>query len=36
MSFAIENGKQSRMSFLDTQVIREDKAFTTCVYRTIS
>ena len=28
MSFAIENEKQSRMSFLDAQVIREDKTFT--------
>ena len=36
MSFAIGNEKQSRMSFLDVQVIREDKTFTTCVYRTFS
>ena len=28
ISFAIENEKQSRMSFLDAQVIREDKTFT--------
>ena len=28
MSFAIENEEQSRMSFLDAQVIREDKTFT--------
>ena len=28
MSFAIENKKQSRMSFLDVQVICEDKIFT--------
>ena len=28
MSFAIENKKQSRMSFLDVQVICEDKTFT--------
>ena len=31
MSFAIENEKQSRMSFLDVQVIREDKTFTKCI-----
>ena len=36
MSIAIENEKQSRMSFLDAQVIREDKTFTTSVYRTFS
>ena len=36
MSFAIENEKQSKMSFLDVQVICEDKTFTTCVYRTFS
>ena len=36
MSIAIENEKQSRMSFLDAQVIREDKTFTTCVYHTFS
>ena len=29
MSFTIESEKQSRMSFLDIQVIRDDKAFTT-------
>ena len=28
MSFAIENEEQSRMSFLDAKVIREDKTFT--------
>ena len=33
MSFAIENEKQSRMTFLDVQIIREDKAFTTSAYR---
>ena len=33
MSFTIESEKQSRMSFLDIQVIRDDKAFTTSVYR---
>ena len=36
MSFAIGNEKQSRMSFLDVQVIREDKTFTKCIYRTFS
>ena len=33
MSFAIESEKQNRMSFLDVQIIREDKTFTTSVYR---
>ena len=33
MSFTIESEKQTRMSFLDIQVIRDDKAFTTSVYR---
>ena len=32
ISFAIEPEKQNRMSFLDVQIIREDKAFTTSVY----
>ena len=32
MSFKIESEKQSRMSFLDVQIIREDKIFTTSVY----
>ena len=32
MSFTIESKKQNRMSFLDVQVIREDKTFTTSVY----
>ena len=36
MSFAIGNEKQSRMSFLDVRVIREDKTFTKCIYRTFS
>ena len=31
MSFTIENEKQ--MSFLDMQIIHEDKTFTTFVYR---
>ena len=30
--FTIEMGKQNRMSFLDVQIIREDKTFTTSVY----
>ena len=33
MSFTIENEKQNRMSFLDVQIIREDKAFTIFDYR---
>ena len=36
MSFTIENEKQNRMSFLDLQIIREYKTFTTSVYRTPS
>ena len=31
--FRIEREKQNRMSFLDVQIIREDKTFTTSVYR---
>ena len=33
MSFAIEREKQSRMSFPDIAIIREDKTFTSSVYR---
>ena len=33
MSFTIENEKQNRLSFLEIQVITEDKTFTTNVYR---
>ena len=33
MFFTIEREKQNRMSFIDVQVIREDKTFTTSVYR---
>ena len=33
ISFTIENGKDSRMSFLDINIIREKDKFTTCVYR---
>ena len=33
MSFTIENEKKYRMPFLDVQIIREDKTFTTSVYR---
>ena len=33
MSFTIERKKQNRMSFLDAEIIREDKTFTTSVYR---
>ena len=33
MSFTIESEKQNRMSFLDVQVIREDKKFTTSICR---
>ena len=35
MSFTIESEKQNRMSFLDVQIIREDKKFTISVYRKI-
>ena len=31
MPFTIESEKQNRMSFLDVQISREDKAFTTSV-----
>ena len=33
MSFTIVSEKQSRMSFLDVQIIHEDKRFSTSVYR---
>ena len=33
MAFTIEREKQNRMSFLDMAIIREDKTFTTSVYR---
>ena len=33
MPFAIESEKRNRMSFLDKQIIREDKTFTISVYR---
>ena len=33
MSYTIEREKQNRMSFLDIEIIREDKTFTTSVYR---
>ena len=33
MSFTVEREKQNRMSTLDIAIIREDKAFTTSVYR---
>ena len=36
MSFIIESEKQNRMSFLDVQIIREDKTFTTSVYRKLT
>ena len=32
-SFTVENEKQNRMPFLDTQIVREDKTFTISVYR---
>ena len=32
MSFTIESDKQNRMSFLDVQIIREEKKFTISVY----
>ena len=31
-SFTVENEKWNRMSFLDVQIIREHKTFTTSVY----
>ena len=33
MSFTIKNEKQNRMFFLGVQIIRENKTFTTSVYR---
>ena len=36
MSFRTENEKQNRMSFLDVQIIHEDKTFTNSVYRKTS
>ena len=33
MSFTVEREKQNRMFFLDIEIIREDKTFTTSVYR---
>ena len=33
MSFTIEREKQNRISFLDIEIICEDKTFTTSVYR---
>ena len=33
MSFIIENEKQNRISFLDVQIICENKTFTTSIYR---
>ena len=33
MSFTLESEKQNRMSFLDVQISREDKTFTTSAYR---
>ena len=33
MSFTIEREKQNRMFFVDLAIIREDKTFTTSVYR---
>ena len=33
MSFTIEDENQNRMSFLNVQIIRGDKTFTTSVYR---
>ena len=32
MSFATENGKQNRMSFLDLQIIHKDKTLNASVY----
>ena len=36
ISFTIESEKQNRISFLGIQIIREDKTFTTSVYRTLT
>ena len=36
MSFIIESENQNRMSFLDVQIIREDKTYTTSVYRKLT
>ena len=36
MLFTIQNEKQNRMSFLDVQVICEDKTVTTSVYRKLT
>ena len=33
ISFTFENEKQNRMPFLDVKIIREDKTFTTSIYR---
>ena len=33
MSFTTETEKQNRMPFLNVQIFREDKTFTTSVYR---
>ena len=33
MSLTIEREKQNRMSFLDIEIIREDKTYITSVYR---
>ena len=33
MSFTIDREKQNTMSFLDVQIIHEDKTFTTSVYQ---
>ena len=33
MAFTIENGNQNRMSFLNIEIIREDKTLTTFAYR---
>ena len=33
LSFTIETEKQNKMSFLDVQIINEDKTFTSSLYR---
>ena len=35
MSFTIDREKQNTMSFLDVQIIHEDKTFTTSVYKNL-
>ena len=36
MLFTIENEKQNKMFFLDVQIVRENKTFTTSVYHNLA